>query len=205
MEALGTLLPRSPTRPTSDRRSTAHRPARPDAQVLAESMAPEPWLVPVRTLAVGFASARHRLISTLCVAPCEGSCSILQNRPEGKCGQADSLGSARALACLALQPARDDIKLGTAHELLIPGGRCLGEGEGAVETPMLSAEPKPPAIRWPMPGSSTISCTDSPSESSPLSTSSGCSSPASSVAASTLRLAGAEASKESRDGARDCC
>ena len=96
MEALGTLLPRSPTRPTSARRSTAHRPALPDAQVLAEPMAPEPWLVPVRTLAAGLTSAQHRLISTLHVASCEGSrsadtssqkASLVRQIPQGLPGQ----------------------------------------------------------------------------------------------------------------------
>ena len=57
IEALGTLLPRSPTSPTSESRRTTQRPALPEADVLAESMAPEPWLVPVLTLAVVLASA----------------------------------------------------------------------------------------------------------------------------------------------------
>lgn len=61
MWALGTLLPRSPTRATSDRRSTTHRPALPLALVLAELGAPEPWLVPVLALAVVLASAETSL------------------------------------------------------------------------------------------------------------------------------------------------
>ena len=65
MEALGTLLPRSPTRPTSDRRRTTHRPALPEADVLAESMAPEPWLVPVLALAVVQESASEKSTSVL--------------------------------------------------------------------------------------------------------------------------------------------